>query len=153
MRMGIGDIAPKPQGWTPMQMSDCLPYSCGVHDDVAGAACTAFGAYTTYGAPSCLATECQPFRSQIPDCGGAVPQVSVSSPAPVLTKNSPPPPVTVYSIQQPLPDIAGALRPSPVSQCSPWGDLNGMIAAHPVESVAVLLGIAFVLWPKGGRRG
>jgi hypothetical protein len=164
----MGQIALKPQGWKPSQISDCLPYSCGVPDPVAGAACTAAGAYTTYGAPSCLASECAPYRDQIPNCGGQisgsggtptispVPPVPTPPPAPVQisrTSIPAPPPVTTETIQQPLPDLTGSLRPvAPIQQkCSFWCDLNGAIDANPISAVLILLAATVLLWPKGAR--
>jgi len=58
------------------------------------------------------------------------------------------PQLTSLNITQPLPSITAATGPAPV-QCSDWNTLNGWIAQHPVEAVAVLaLGTLAALYLK-----
>lgn len=131
----------------PPSAADCVPFQCGA--DPANMAARMYCSYYGHAAAyPCSDAQCAPYPSQA--C--ALPQ-----PAPTPLVPAPPPPklpvLTPISIQPPGPSITEPLTPAIVAQpeCSFWCDLNGAIAAHPVLAVAVLVGLALCLLPKGGR--
>ena len=70
------------------------------------------------------------------------PQVNIPASTPVLTPSN---------ILQPLPDITQANAPVIVSSDSCWCALNRMINDNPVIALALLAGVAALIFPKGRR--
>jgi len=63
------------------------------------------------------------------------------------------PTLTPQNIIPPLPNITRTLAPQPVSvpSCEPWCVVNAWITENPALAVAIVLGAAALLWPKGSR--
>ena len=57
-------------------------------------------------------------------------------------------PLTIYNLAVPIPNIALALQPVPVS-CSAWEELNASIMNYPVVAGGVLALGFFLLWRRG----
>lgn len=73
---------------------------------------------------------------------------------PSITTQAPPtaplpnlPVLTPQNIVQPLPDITLTVMPAP-QPCGMWADVNGWIAANSEIAVLIVLGLAFVVWPR-----
>lgn len=126
--------------------ADCLPYTCGANPEemLPRQWCAWWG---RSGARACVDPACQPWRNQIPGCA-PLPPLIPPQPVPVTM-----PVLTPQNIVQPLPDIT-SIAPMPLAEndCSLWCVLNGAITAHPVIAVAILVGVAFIVWPKGAGR-
>jgi hypothetical protein len=177
MRMGLGQALPSITLYdgtvisaplsTPATAAQCLPYQCGVDstNDPAVEWCSYWGQVA---ARTCMDPVCAPYLSML-DCappsgpaGIAVPPTlaqvfAPNTPAAIGTYVPPPqvvpnlPILTPSNVVQPLPDITATLAPEPFAPCGCWQNLNEWIWDNPFAAVAILLGGAFVLWPKGRR--
>jgi hypothetical protein len=166
---GFGDYQP-PSGLGPVVLLDgsiiadpantkatadqCNPFACGA--DPSNMATRYWCSYwDQVGSFFCTDPRCAPYRASIPGCTlpMVTPAPTFSNPTPAPLPPPPIPTLTNANITQPLPSITTSLRPLPPAEpdCSLWCVVNGAIDDHPVIALAVLLGIAAVMWPKKGR--
>lgn len=121
---------------TPPTAMQCLPYQCGADSGNLAALqwCSFFGQAAVY---PCSDANCDPVRALLV-CNEPGPSPSI-------------PQLTPQNIVQPIPDITAIVvpAPEPPCECSFWCDLNQTISANPLAAVAVLLGAAWLLWPRG----
>lgn len=123
-----------------MTQADCIPYQCGAPDGtVAGITRLDCAQAGFTGVRTCLDPACSPYAL----CSGFGPGQAPLPSMPVLTP---------FNITAPLPDLVGALAPSTAPPpAGLWCNVNGWISAHPVLSIAALVIVGAVLWPKAGR--
>jgi hypothetical protein len=145
-----GKVIANPATTTP-QGNDCLPYQCGA-DGSNIAALLWCSQNNQVGAFPCSSAQCDPVR-QFLNCAVATPTQAPPPPSVLMAPSPTLPALTPANIVQPMPDITQAVLPTPApgSSCSLWCDLNAAILANPYTSLAILAGVAILLWPKGGR--
>ena len=166
MRIGMGQVSA--EVFVPVNYPGFGPMGAGSTTAIATLTGDDISTTETDNPVASQVTATQAAVPAIPIVAAAAPATSLPPPLPSpnaptpLPFGNPPTPLqtgpnagiqilTPQSIVSPFPDLTGAVAPNEPAP-SLWCQLNTAIADQPVISIAVLAGIAILLWPKGKRR-